>query len=54
MCVCVLGITEEEKKRTTQLVYHFREGKEVGCLNHKAIIVVVTNVCLSVPASFTH
>ena len=42
MCVyvCVIvGITEEEKKRTTQLIYHFREGKEV-CLAVLVLLVV--------------
>lgn len=34
------GISEEEKKRTTQLIYHYREGKEVSYI----LMVMVEHV----------
>lgn len=35
VCCCVAGgISDADKKRTTQLVSHYREGKEVHCSLH--------------------
>ena len=59
VCCCVAGgISDADKKRTTQLVSHYREGKEVDWSLHiyqrelgvllQGVALVVQNLTISV------